>query len=67
MRYGLLARARRIAEAAQRRRLEQIAAAVQARGLFAEVRSSVVIVRGAALAKRWLGDPLLRFAGRTAA
>lgn len=64
MRYGLLVRAERLAEAAQRRRLEEIAAVVRARGLFADAGSSSVIIRGSALAKRWLGDPLLRFAGR---
>jgi hypothetical protein len=67
MKYGLLVRAERIAAAAQRRRLEEIAAAVRARGLFAEAGSSAVVIRGRALVKRWLGDPLLRFAGRSAA
>jgi hypothetical protein len=50
--------------AAQRKRLEQIAATMRDRGLAVEVGPDSVTARGRSLASRWLGDPLLRFAGR---
>lgn len=61
----LLARANGIARSAQGRRLEQIAATMRDRGLALEVDAESVTVRGRRLAQRWLGDPLLRFAGRS--
>lgn len=61
----LLACANGIARSAQSRRLEQIAATMRDRGLALEVDAESVTVRGRRLAQRWLGDPLLRFAGRS--
>ncbi len=63
----LLARADGIARAAQRKRLEQIAATMRDEGLGAEAGADSVTLRGRRLARRWLGDPLLRFAGRIGA
>jgi hypothetical protein len=67
MTYGLLIRAESIARAAQRRRLEQIAARFRGRGIAVEVGTESVILRGRRLVHRWLADPLLRFAGRSGA
>jgi hypothetical protein len=53
-----------IARLAERRRLEDIAAAVRARGLRAQVESNAVVSHGRNLLQAWLSDPLLRFAGR---
>jgi hypothetical protein len=64
MMYGLLVRADDLARAAQRRRLEQIAAEMRAHRLVAEVTNNSVLCRGRGLVQRWLGDPALRFLGR---
>jgi hypothetical protein len=60
----LVARAERIARAAQIKRLEQIAASMRGRGLAVESDRGSVTVGGQRLVQRWLADPLLRFAGR---
>jgi hypothetical protein len=60
----LMARAERIARAAQLERLEQIAISMRERGVAVDQEQESVTVRGRKLAQRWLGDPLLRFAGR---
>jgi hypothetical protein len=59
-----LGRVEAIARAAQAKRLEQIAASMRERGLAVEVGPDSVAARGRRLVSRWLGDPLLRFAGR---
>ena len=64
MRQRLLLRAERIAKAAQRRRLEQIASMIDARGAEVDVGTESVTVRGKRFVEQWLSDPLLRFAGR---
>jgi hypothetical protein len=66
MMESLIARADRIARAAQRKRLEQIAGSLRDRGLAVEAGQESVTVRGRRMAQRWLADPLLRFAGRYA-
>lgn len=63
----LLARANGISRAVQMKRLEQIAASMRDQGLGVEAGTDSVTVRGRRLAQRWLGDPLLRFAGRSGA
>jgi hypothetical protein len=67
MMYGLLVGAESIARAAQRRRLQQIAAGLRGRGVTVEVAADSVVIRGRRLVQRWLSDPLLRFAGRMSA
>jgi hypothetical protein len=67
MMENLLARADGIARAAQRKRLDQIAATIRDQGLGAEAGADSVTLRGRRLARRWLGDPSLRFAGRSVA
>lgn len=67
MMYGLLVRAERIARAAQRRRLQQIAAGLRGNGVAVEAGADFVAIRGKRLAQRWLSNPLLRFAGRSEA
>jgi hypothetical protein len=62
---ALLARANRIARAAQSVRLQQIATTMRGQGLAAAVDGESVVVRGSKLANRWIADPLLRFAGRS--
>ena len=62
---GLFARVEAIARAAQVRRLEQILAGVRATGLPADIEDDSVVVRGRRFVQRWLGDPALRFLGRT--
>jgi hypothetical protein len=62
---ALLTRATSLARAAQRRRLEDIASGMTARGFAVEILTDAVICRGRDLAQRWLGDPLLRFLGRS--
>jgi hypothetical protein len=64
MMFGLLVRGEAIARAARQRRLQAVAAAVRERGLTVEVTAESVICRGRKLLKRWLEDPVLRFAGR---
>jgi hypothetical protein len=64
MMEALMARAERIARAAQMKRLEQIATSMRDRGVAVEQEQASVTVRGRRLAQRWLGDSLLRFAGR---
>lgn len=61
---GLIARGGTIARAAQRHRLEQIAASVRERGLRAELGEESVTIIGRKLVSRWLGDPLMRFIGK---
>ena len=53
-----------IARAAERRKLEEIAAAFRACGIRADVGRNSVVCRGRALLKAWLSDPLVRFATR---
>jgi hypothetical protein len=67
MTYGLLVRAETLARAAQRRRLQQIAAGLRGSGVAVETTADSVVIRGRRLVQRWLSDPLLRFAGRIAA
>jgi hypothetical protein len=62
----LMARAEGMARAAQLERLEQIAISMRDRGLAVDQEEESVTVRGRKLAQRWLGDTLLRFAGRYA-
>ena len=66
MMESLIAKGGRIARAAQMKRLEQIAASLRNRGLAVDADEESVTIRGRGLARRWLGDPLLRFAGRRA-
>jgi hypothetical protein len=66
MMEALMARAERIARAAELERLEQIAISMRERGVAVDQEQESVTVRGRRLAQRWLGDPLLRFAGRYA-
>jgi len=63
----LMARAEAVARAAQRRRLEEIAGSFRSRGIQVEAGADSLAVRARGLARRWLGDALLRFAGRGAA
>ena len=65
MMEALLARANRIARAAQSVRLRQISTTMRGQGLAAAVDGESVVVRGSKLANRWIADPLLRFAGRS--
>jgi len=65
MMQALLARADRIARAAQSARLQQMATTMRTQGLAAAVEDESVVVRGRNLASRWIADPLLRFAGRS--
>lgn len=62
----LLARAETAARAAQRRRLEEIAGAIREIGVAAEIDADSVRFGGRRMVKRWLADPMLRFAGRIA-
>lgn len=64
MMAALLARADKLARAAQRARLEQIAGSMGDRGLRIETRVDSIVIGGRGLVRRWLGDPLFRFAGR---
>lgn len=64
MTYGLLVKAERIAEAAKSRRLQDILIAAEEKGLFAEAGPDSVTISGRRVVKTWIGDPLLRFAGR---
>jgi hypothetical protein len=65
MMEALIARAGDFARAAQRKRLEQIAASLRDGGMSVELGGESVVLRGRRLVQRWLGDPLLRFAGRS--
>ena len=60
----LMTRADGFAHAAQRRRIERIAAAMRAQRIPVETTADSVIVRGRSILHKWLGEPLLRFAGR---
>ncbi len=62
----LLARGEAAGRAAQRRRLEEIAGAMREMGLAAEINADSVRFGGRRMVRRWLADPLLRFAGRIA-
>lgn len=64
--YGLLVRAEAIARAAQRRRLAEIGASIGAKDLRVETRADSITIRGKKIVRRWLSDPLLRFASRSA-
>jgi len=66
MMEALIARSGQIARAAQRQRLEQIAASVRGRGLRAELGEKSVVIIGRRLVSRWLRDPLMRFIGKAA-
>jgi hypothetical protein len=66
MMEALVARANRIARAAQIRRLEQIVGSLRDRGVVVETGADAVAIRGRRLTQRWLSDPLVRFAGRYA-
>ncbi|HUG46424.1 MAG TPA: hypothetical protein VMK31_07955 [Sphingomicrobium sp.] len=67
MMRALEQKAQAIARLAERRRLEEVAAAVRARGFVAQVEANAVVSRGRNLLQAWLSDPLLRFAGRRGA
>lgn len=61
----LRARAEAVAREKQRLRIERIVAELEAGvpGVAVEATASAVVLSGAALARRWLSDPALRFAG----
>ena len=59
----LMKRADGIAREAQRKRIERIASTLREHGLAAEATTDSLIVRGRSILRKWLGDPLLRFAG----
>lgn len=63
---ALLARGEARVRAAQRRQVERIADEWRERlpGARVSAGAGEVIVEARGLARRWLGDPLLRFAGR---
>lgn len=61
----LMARARSIARAAQRRRLDDLSALLREKGISAEVGSDSLACRGRRLTQRWLSDPALRFIARS--
>ena len=64
---GLLERAQRVAQAAQQRSVARLAAEWRERLPNASVmvgRDSISIA-ARRLGRRWLGDPLLRFVGRS--
>ena len=64
---GLLERAQRIAQAAQQRSIARLAAEWRERVPHARITvghdSIGIAARG--IGRRWLGDPLLRFVGRS--
>lgn len=62
---GLMTRAEAIARSAQQRRLEQLASAMRAIGVSADVASDSILCRGKRLVARWLSDPAFRFAARS--
>lgn len=63
---GLLERAQHIAQAAQQRSVARLVSEWRERAPYAEITASSDSVRIAArgIGRRWLADPLLRFAGR---
>jgi len=61
----LMARADAAGRGAQRRLIDQIAAQVRQAGLTAVAGTDSVVCSGRGVARRWLADPLLRFAART--
>lgn len=61
----LMARAHSIADAAKRRRLEDLGSLLRERGISAEVGSDSLVCRGRRLTQRWLSDPALRFIARS--
>jgi len=63
----LIARAETIGRSEQRRRLQRIAAGLQNTGMAIESGADSVNCRGRGAVRRWLADPLLRFAGRLSA
>lgn len=60
----LVARAERVARAEQMRRLDGIAGALRQAGVAAEAGADSLRCEGRQLKKRWLADPLFRFAAR---
>lgn len=62
----LRARAEGIAKAAQAQRLKRIAQSLRERGLSAEIGAETVTLSGRNVARTWISDPIVRFAGRLA-
>lgn len=60
----LMARAEAAGRGARRRRIEQIAARFREAGVTTVTDLETVRCSGRGLARRWLSDPLLRFASR---
>ena len=60
----LIERADAAGRGAQRRLIEQIAAQVRQAGLTAVAGTESIVCSGRGVARRWLADPLLRFAAR---
>ena len=63
----LVDRVLEIARAEQRTRIERIAADLRDRGIAPAIDADSIRWRGAGAARKWLSDPILRFAGRTSA
>jgi hypothetical protein len=63
MMNNLIERAEARAQAAQRRKIAEVAARLREiiRGASIEVEEARILVRGKGLVKRWLIDPSLRF------
>jgi len=59
----LIARAETIGRSERRRRLQRIAEGLQSTGMAVEIGSDSVSCRGRGAVRRWLTDPLVRFAG----
>lgn len=60
----LMARAQAAGRGEQRRLIEQIAARFREAGVNAAAGTDSILCSGRGLARRWLADPLLRFATR---
>lgn len=61
----LMARAEAAVRAAQRRRIELVAARFREAGVSAAAATDSILCSGRGLVRRWLADPVLRFAART--
>jgi len=61
----LMVRAQAAGRGAQRRLVEQIAARFREAAVNAAAGTDSILCSGRGLARRWLADPLLRFAART--